>query len=171
MLLERVRAYEKAHNSHQLESVMSMLTEDVTFETVGEWIMGGKKKIRDLSEWEIALNNHLALTDLGVSGDAVSGKAVEDDDLLRLAGFKEIKYDSFIVEFRGDLIKRISVRTTKRDREATSKIFHSVVAWARQERYDETAKLVSDGKFVYNGKNAEGWLALLQEWREATLQQ
>jgi hypothetical protein len=167
-LLERVRAYEKAHNSHDLEFVMSMFTDDITFETVGEWIMTGKKKIRDLAEWEAALNNHLALMGLEVSGDNVAGKALEDDDLLRLAGFREIRYDFFSMDFRGNLIKRITVRTAERDREATSKTFRSMVEWGRRERYGEIAKLVSDGKFAYNAKNAKGWLALMQEWREAT---
>ena len=95
---------------------------------------------------------------------ALTCKAVEDDDLLRLAGFREIRYDSVSMEFRGDLMKKITLRTAEKDREATSKTFHSMVDWATRERHSEIVKLVSGGKFAYNARNAEGWLALMKEW-------
>jgi hypothetical protein len=163
-LVQRVKEYEQAHNNHDAERVMALFTDDVQFETAGEWIMTGKKKIRDLEEWDAALNNILSFTDLSASRDAVTCKAVERSDLLKLAGFKEVKYDSVAVEFRGDLIKKITVRTAEEDRVATSDTFHSMVDWARRERYDEIAKLVSNGKFAYNARNARGWMVLMQEW-------
>jgi hypothetical protein len=155
-MLQQVRMYEQAHNSHDVEKIITLFTDDVQFETVDEWIITGKEKIRDLAEWEGALQNHLAFTDLSVSGDTVTCKAVEDDDLLRLAGFREIRYDSVSVEFQGDLIKKITLRTAEKDREATSKTFHSMVDWATRERHSEIVKLVSGGKFAYNARNADG---------------
>jgi hypothetical protein len=102
-----------------------------------------------------------------VRGNTVTCKAVERSDLLRLAGFKEVRYDSVAVEFQRDLIRKITVRTAKQDRMATSDTFHSMVDWARRERYGEIAKLVSDGKFAYNAANANGWMILMQEWLKA----
>jgi hypothetical protein len=163
-LVQRVKEYEQAHNSHDAEKAMALFTDDVQFETVGEWVMTGKKKIRDLEEWDAALNNDLAFTDLRVSGYTVTCKAVEHSDLLKLAGFEQVKYDSVAVEFRGGLIRKITVRTAEEDRLATSDTFHSMVDWARRERYGEIAKLVSDGKFAYNARNARGWIVLMQEW-------
>jgi ketosteroid isomerase-like protein len=164
VLVRRVKEYEQAHNSHDAERVIALFTDDVQFETVGEWAMTGKKRIRDLEEWDAALNDDLAFTDLTVSGDTVTCKAVERSDLLKLAGFKEVKYDSVVVEFRGDLIRKITVRTVEEDRLVTSDTFHSMVDWARRERYGDIAKLVSDGKFAYNARNASGWMVLMREW-------
>lgn len=164
VMLERVRMYEQAHNDHDVGKIMALLTDDIEFETVGEWTFTGKKKIRDLAGWEAALSNYLALTDLRLSGDTVTCTAVEHDDLLKLAGFKEIRYDSVTIEFRGKLIKKITLKTAEKDREATSKTFHSMVGWATREWHSEIVKLVSDGKFAYNAGNARGWLALMQEW-------
>jgi hypothetical protein len=164
VLLERVREYEQAHNSHDVEGVMALFTDDIHFETVGEWVMVGKKKVRDLEEWDAALNDHLALESLTVSGGAVTGKATERSDLLSLAGFEEFRYDSVTVEFRGDIINRIAVRASDEDRVGASETFHSMVEWARRERYSDIVKLVQDGKFAYNAENAKGWMTLLQEW-------
>jgi hypothetical protein len=164
VLLQRVMEYEQAHNSHDVEGVMALLTDDIQFETVGEWVMAGKRKVRDLEEWDAALNDHFAFESLKVSGATVAGTATERSDLLSLAGFEAFTYDSVTVEFRGDLINRITVRASDEDWVGTSETFHSMVDWARRERYRDIVKLVQDGKFAYNAENAKGWLALLQEW-------
>jgi hypothetical protein len=163
-LVQRVKEYEQAHNSHNVQKVMALFTDDVQFETLGEWVMAGKKKIQNLEEWDAALNDDLAFTDLRVNVDTVTCKAVERSDLLRLAGFMDVKYDSVSVEFRGDLIRKITVRTAEKDRLATSDTFHSMVDWATRERHGEIAKLVLNGKFAYNARNAEGWMVLMREW-------
>lgn len=154
-MIQLVREYERAHNGHDVKKATALFTDDVQFETVGEWVMAGKK-IQDLEEWNAALSNHLAFTDLRASGDTVTCKAVEHNDLLKLAGFKEIRYDSVALEFRGDLIKKITAKTAEEDQVATSKTFHSMVEWATRERHGEIVKLVSDGKFAYNARNAKG---------------
>jgi hypothetical protein len=164
VLLQRVSEYEQAHNNHDVEGVMALFADDIQFETVGEWVIGGKNKVRDLEEWDAALNDHLAFKSLTVSGGAVTGTATERSDLLSLAGFEEFRYDSVTVEFRGDLINRITVRALNEDRVGTSGTFHSMVEWARRERHGDIVKLVQDGKFAYNARNAKGWLTLLQEW-------
>jgi hypothetical protein len=163
-MLQQIREYERAHNCYDVKKATALFTDDAQFETVGEWVMAGKKKIQDLEEWDAALSNHLAFTDLRASGDTVTCKAVEHDDLLKLAGFKEIRYDSVTLEFRSDLIKKITAKTAEEDQVATSETFHSMVEWATRERHGEIVKLVSDGKFAYNARNAKGWLVLMQEW-------
>jgi len=164
VMLQQVREYERAHNCYDVKKATALFTEDIQFETVGEWVMAGKKKIQDLEEWDAALSNHLAFTDVRANGDTVICKAVEHNDLLKLAGFKQIRYDSVALEFRGDLIKKITAKTAEEDQVATSKMFHSMVEWAMRQRHGEIVKLVSDGKFAYNARNAKGWLVLMQEW-------
>ena len=104
--------YEQAHNSHDVEKIITLFTDDVQFET--QWTNGlqqGRRKYETLRVGKVHLKNHLGFTDLRVC-DVFDAQGRRFDDLLRLAGFREIKYDSEPVEFRGDLIEKNYVERT-----------------------------------------------------------
>ena len=166
----RLKAYEDAHNSHDVEKVMVFYAEDFRFEMVGSWVAEGKEEMRKLEEWDAAVNSQLTFTDLNVSGDTVTCKVMERNDLYRVAGIEGMHYKSSIFIFRDGLIKEIIAEQTEESVKTKEAVFKSFIEWASKERSQELAELKHEGEYVFNAENAKSWLILLQEWREKTTQ-
>lgn len=169
-LEDRLKAYEDAHNSHDVEKVMVFYAEDFRFEMVGSWVAEGKEEMRKLEEWDAAVNSHLTFTDLKVSGDTVTCKATERNDLYRIAGIEGMHYKSSIFIFYDGLIKEIKAEQTEKSVRAKEVVFKSFIEWASKERSQELTELKYEGEYVFSAENAKRWLALLQEWRKETVQ-
>ena len=167
-LMNRLKAYEEIHNSHDVEKVMSFYTEDFRFEMVGMWVAKGKEEMRKLEEWDAAVNSHLTFTDLKVNGDTVTCKLTEQNDLHRLAGIEGMHYKSSIFIFHDGLIKEIIAEQTEESVKTKEGVFKSFIEWASRERSQELAFLMHEGEYIFSAKNATGWLSLFRKWREET---
>jgi hypothetical protein len=161
-----LKAYEKALNSHDVNWVTRFHAEDIRFEVVGGFVKEGREQVRELAKWDAAVNCHLTFTDLVVSGDTVTCKATERNDWFRLAGIEEVHYGLNTIIFRGVLITSIRAELSQESVRAMGDAFEAITEWASEERSQQLAELMPEGEFVHSAETAEGWLALLSEWRE-----
>ncbi len=165
-LENRVKTYEQAHNKHDVEKVMSLYTNDITFEIVGTWKKAGNKEVRELAEWDAATNSHMIISDIKVIEDTVTFKLKEGNDWFRLAGIEFMYYEPCKMKFQDGLIKEIKAEVTQESIMAFKEVWPSIYQWMSEERNEELSELISEGEFVYNSENAQKWLSLLKEWQE-----
>jgi hypothetical protein len=161
-----LNAYQEAHNSHDIEKVLSLMTDDIKFQLVGTWVREGKEQIQWIEEWDAAVNGHLTFTDVKAKGKTVTCKVIERNDLFKLYGIEEVSYKSATFIFRDRLIEEIRVEPSQKSVKAINEMRQSFVEWASQERSQQLEALRPEGEFVYSAQNAGVWLALLEEWRE-----
>ncbi len=166
ILENRVKTYEQAHNKHDVEKVMSLYTNDITFEIVGTWKRAGNKQVRELAEWDAATNSHMIISDIKVIEDTVTFKLKEGNDWFRLAGIEFMYYEPCKMIFQDGLIKEIKAEGTQESIMAFKEVWPSIYQWMSEERNEELSELISEGEFVYNSENAQKWLSLLKEWQE-----
>lgn len=164
---EILKSYVEAYNSHDIDKVMSLYIDDVTFENVGVWTKQGKHEVRKITEWDAATHIHMHVSDIEVVGDTVTFYLIETNDWLKLAGIGEWHYKGSIVVHNG-LIRKLRAEITEQSLKTFQKAWQSIMGWASKERSSELAELMPDGEFLYGEKVAKKWLVLLQEWREAT---
>jgi len=162
----RFEAYVEAHNSHDVERIMSFYAEDARFEFVESYVREGREEIRKQEEFDAALNSQLAFTDLKVNGGTVTGKVTEQSDYYRLAGIDEVYYEDYTIIFRDGLIKEIKTELTLGSVMEINEVFTDLLDWVRKEKKQELDDLILEGEVVYSAESAKKWLALLREWRE-----
>jgi len=166
-LEDEVRSYERAHNNHDVEKVMSMYTNDITFEIVGIWIKTGKEQVRNLAEWDLATNSNMIISDIEINNDTATFKLIEGNDSFRLIGIEYMYYEPCRMVFENGLIKEIKAEGTEKSRKAFNEVWPSVYQWLYEEKNEELTKLItSEGEFIYNQENATIWVSLLEEWKE-----
>ena len=169
-LKDRVEIYEKAHNNHDVEGALSCFTEDFVFEVSGHCIAEYKYKMRELEEWDAAINSQFTFTDVKIFGDTVVCKLIERNDWFRLAGIDAIYYDSIRITFRNGLIEAMEAEQNEKSIIAAQEAFQSFIEWAAEEHSYELAELMYGIEFVFSKDNADRWLSLLREWRKKTLE-
>ncbi|MDB4582192.1 nuclear transport factor 2 family protein [Draconibacterium sp.] len=165
-LESRVKTYEQAHNEHDIEEVMSLYANDITFEIVGTWKKTGKEQVSGLAEWDAATNSQMIISDIRVSNDTVTFKLKEGNDWFRLAGIEFMYYEPCTMVFKNGLIKEIRAEVTQESMLAFNEVWPSIYQWISKERNEELSGLIFEGQFVYNSENAKKWLSLLHEWRK-----
>lgn len=166
-LIERVLAYQDAHNRHHLDLVLGMLTDDISFETVGVWVKVGKDNIRLLEEFDAGVDGSLVFHHLATDGTLVRATATERNDWFRVAGIGDVNYASIEFAFREHQICSIRAQMAPESAQAIADVLRSVVRWAAREQPEALDKLMPQGEFAYSADSAAAWVALLRTWRDA----
>lgn len=169
-LIDKAKAFEKAYNSHDIERIVSFFADNIRFEVVGFFVKEGKKDVRELIEYDAAVNVHMIISDIKVNRNTVTFKLAESNDWFRLAGIEELIYEPNRIVFHDGLIKEIKSEITNESAVDMRKAWESVMEWALKERSQELEELLPGGKFIYNAESTEKWLVLLKEWKETTKQ-
>jgi hypothetical protein len=170
-LVDQLRAYETAHNNHDIDQILSLVTDDIEFHLVGAEVSVGKQQIRWIEEWGAAVNSQLTFTDLKVRGNTLTCQATEKNDLFKLYGLEEFAYKSVTFIFHDGLIQEIRVEQSAASSQDVAELRQAFIEWASQERSQKLEELMPQGEAVYHTDNAGAWLALLREWREETDQE
>ncbi|UCB51618.1 MAG: nuclear transport factor 2 family protein [Candidatus Zixiibacteriota bacterium] len=165
--LDVVKAYQHAYNSHDLGQLLPLIAEEATFQVPGHFDLKGKNDIRLVAEYDFALNIQMTLDRLTARGDTVYCELVETNDWLEAAGIDEAYYKGKFVIGKG-LIRHIRGEATRETQKAFQDVLNPLLEWASEERPEQLAQMMQEGKFVYNAENAKKSLALLKEWREVT---
>ena len=167
-LEERVMSYQQAHNDHDMDKVMSMYADDITFEVVGMFVKTGKDQVRGIAEWDLVTDSEMFISDIEVRNDTAFFKLKEGNDWFRSIGIDYMHYQPCLMVFKDGLIRELKVEVTNKSREAFSRAWPEVYRWLMQEKKEELAQLTtSEGEFVYNKEYAQRWLALLEEWKKS----
>jgi ketosteroid isomerase-like protein len=165
-LLNKVKTYADAANRHDLEAIDAMLTDDVVFEMNGMNIALGKEQVRIVHDNEAGFNTELELTECKEKGNTVTCKITERNDYVIAAGINEINYTSGDFTFKNGLIQKISATMSPESVRAGKEFEQGFVAWVKQNRSEELAKLMTPaGKFKWGRESAVIMVKLVKEYR------
>lgn len=162
-----VKSFEKAYNNHDLDKLLSLYAEDISFEVVGQFMLQGKEELRSLTEYHFALNIQMSLRQYRTNGDSVVCELTETNDWLKTAGIEKAYYSATFVVNNG-LIRSLRAELTPEKKQALKRVRRFLMEWALQERPGLLAEMMPEGKFVYNAKNARKSLTLLREWKQSS---
>ena len=163
-LVDRVEAFQKAANSHNVEKLLSFYADDVRFELVGTpMVIEGKEKLRKPIEEQFILNVHLTFTDIKVSGNTATYKVKEQNDWLKAAWIDAIYYEYDQITFEDGLIKQEIAKPTQESMKIMAEFQESFEKWASEKRGQEWPKLKSEG---ITKENVSKWLILARQWRQ-----
>lgn len=164
-LVDRVKAFEDAVNSHDIEKSMSFYADDVRFELIGTpMFIEGKENLRKPIEEQFILNDHLTFTDIKVNGNTVTYKVKEQNDMLKAAGIDAIYYEYDQLTFEDGLIKREKAKPTQESMKIMGQFQESFEKWASENRGYLWDKLKSEG---VTEENVGQWLAMARQWRKS----
>ena len=167
-LEDRVKAYEEAHNKHDIDKVMSFYTDDIRFEIVGTWSKVGREQVRQLAEWDAATNSHMEISDIKVSADTVTFRLDEGNDWFRLLGVEVLNYEPCMMIFQDGMLKYLKAELSDVSMIPVQEAWQLMFQWASEERSKELSELMPGGEFMYSADYARRWLSLLSEWRDET---
>ena len=85
-----INGYISAHNSHDINRSLSYYSDDISFELVRTWVKHGKNEIRNLEEWDAALNSKLNFYVTKESGDTLFCKGTEQNEWFKGVGIDKI---------------------------------------------------------------------------------
>jgi hypothetical protein len=161
-----IKAYEKLHNSHDIEGTMLLYHERIEFELAGVWLKSGKEDIRELAEWDAALNSSLRFEAIEVKGDSVFCKVIEENDWFKGVGIDQIIHDPTIFIVADGQIRKIIARPSEGVGAEIGIKLGSIYSWSKQTGDTAINELIIDGEFIYSGEAAKKWLVLLSNWKE-----
>ena len=104
-LINIVESFQEALNSHDVDKVLTMFTEDAVFEIVGLSKFSGKQHVKNIFEYDVGVNTELNFINCKSHGNTVSGQILERNDRLDAIGIGELKYSSFTFVFRDNLVQ------------------------------------------------------------------
>jgi hypothetical protein len=162
---EKVNAYQEAHNNNDIEKALSLLTEDIKYEVVGEWTLEGKEKLRKLFETDADTNSKQFFTDIKVGENKVTFKFTEQNDWLKLARIDALLGESGQFIFEKGLIKVIRLKRSQESIMAMRKFRSSFGRWAANNRMDELSKL--KGTAVLAREDLPMFMRMMRDWRKA----
>ncbi|MFA5251042.1 MAG: nuclear transport factor 2 family protein [Phycisphaerae bacterium] len=164
-LAGRVKEFQKAANSGDVEKTMSFYANDVRFEVVGTpMVIEGKEKLRKAIEEQFILNVHFTFTDIKADGNTVTYKVKEQSDWLKAAGVDALYYEYDQIIFEDGLIKKETAKPTQKSAEIMGEFRKTFDKWASENRGQEWAKLKSEG---ITKENVGEWLAMIRQWKES----
>ncbi|MDD5064414.1 MAG: nuclear transport factor 2 family protein [Phycisphaerae bacterium] len=163
-LAGRVKEFQKAANSGDVEKSLSFYADDVRFEIVGTpMVIEGKENLRKPIEEHFILNGRLTFTDTKVKGNTATYKVREQNDWLKAAGIDALDYEYDQIIFENGLIKKEIAKPTQKSMEIMGEFQETFEKWATEKHGQEWAKLKSEG---ITRENVGRWLVIIRQWRE-----
>jgi hypothetical protein len=166
-LADRVKAFQKAANSGDVEKSLSFYADDVRFEVAGTpMVIEGKENLRKPIEEHFILNGRLTFTDTKVNGNTATYKVKEQNDMLKAAGIDALYYEYDQLTFEDGLIKKETAKPAQDSAKIMAEFQQSLEKWASEKQGQKWVKLKSEG---ITKKNVSKWLALVRQWRESKI--
>lgn len=162
-----VQAYLEAHNAHNVEGVLDLLSPQIRFGMTGLWVREGLDEIRALEEWDAVMNSQLQFTDFKMRNQRLECKGVETNDWYKLVGIEQVSFQPIKFEIEGGKIRHIRAQIAPKSEMAVDRAVNDVVRWALDVYPDEITQLVPRGVFRYGHDQAQRWKKLVAEWKQA----
>ncbi len=166
--LTTVEEYVQRANEHDVEMVVDMFAPDARLDFGPIGVVEGRLQIRNIHEYDRALNTRITLRECAVGGLEVVCRTTETNYWLDIAEIGEIEFTQTTFKFTEEgLIAGIAAELSPESATAMSEALVSFDAWARSQQPNEYAHLFNDdGGFNYGFASGERVLALLRNWRE-----
>jgi limonene-1,2-epoxide hydrolase len=165
-LIDLVKTFQEVVNQHDVEKIMTMFTEDATFEIVGLSKFAGKQQVKIIFEYDVGVNTNLQFINCKSDGNTVHCQILERNDRLDAIGIVELKYSSCIFTFKDGLIHSFAAEIPPDFVEHNRKILKKFIPWLTENHPNEYARMFSpEGRFIYNYENGRDVVPLLRKWR------
>lgn len=161
---EKIKAYQEAHNSGDVEKMLSFFAEGIKYEVLDQWKVTGKESLKSRAEIDVVLNSRLIFTDIKSGKNKVTCKVEEQNDSLKMFGIDTLYYESREFIFEDGLIKEIKTRMTQESADAVRNSQRAFNRWAAENRKEEYEKLKRER--IVNKDIILKWLVLTRQWRE-----
>ncbi len=163
---EVVKAYEAAVNAADIDSMLSLVTDNTIVEVVGmAGAIEGHERIRAKAEYDSALQSNLAITILETRKDTVFCHAMEANAWTREAGLPPNEYTSYAFTIRVGKITEIRAELSESTIARVNEIMARLIPWAQENQPQALDSLMAGDEFTFSAKSAHMMMALLQDWR------
>ena len=165
--LDTVIEFQQRKNNGDLGAVMELFADDPILHFGPLGTIAGQKNIRNILEYDLALNTHLQLKDCEIVGVEVICRVVETNDWLKTVEIESIEYDENRFVFSEDgRIKAVHASLAAVSSQSLVAAMAEFQHWATTNQPEAYSELFSDeGVFVYSRENAEKVLVLLKASR------
>jgi hypothetical protein len=159
-----VKEYEKAYNSHDVNKLVSLFSDNAVIELTPVNKLKGLSQIKGYAEFDSVLNSHITISGITESNGRAFFVMNKENDFLKTIGIDSAKY-SLIFKIDGGKIIDISGSTTVETDNKFKEFQDPFMLWAARERLDVLNDIMPGGSIVYNAKNAKKYLELVLEWK------
>ena len=161
-----VENYRVALNSHNVDELMQVYSDDIRFEIPSmRMMLSGKDALRGIAEYDSVLNTIMTLSDIRVSGDSVLCEITETNDWMNTAGFSSAHYSQAVFVVKGGKISYIGAVISDSSAKYFRNTLQSFMPWGNDNYPDDMAEMMPEGDFIFNAKSGETIIRLLREWR------
>jgi len=161
------KRYPVIYNTHNVEKIVSLYTNDAVFEVVGQFSLSGNNQIRGITKYDSVLNIHMSLSDIEIHDDTVFCNLAETNDWLKISEIGEANYTVIFI-FENGLIKHLRAKAKPETQQAFGKVLSLLMEWAKENKKDLLTEMMPEGRFIYNAENAKNTLDLLRLWKDST---
>jgi len=165
-LIDLVKTVQERVNQHDVEKIMTMVTEDVTLEDVGLSKFSGKQQIKNIFECHAGVNSNVQFINCKSEGNTVHCQMLLRNDTLDAMGIGELKHSSScIFTFKDNLIQSLAVEGPPDFVEYNSKFSKIFIPWLTENYPDDYSRMfMPDGRFIYNRENGRDFVSLIRKW-------
>jgi hypothetical protein len=162
------KEYEEAYNSHNVNKLVSLFSDDAVIELTPINKLKGSLQIKGYAEFDSLLNSHITISDITESNGRAFFVMNKENDFLKTIGIDFAKY-SMIFKIDGGKIVDISGTTTNKTDNKFKEFQDPFMLWAARNRLDVLNEIMPGGNIVYNAKNAKKYLDLVLEWKRSNI--
>lgn len=161
-LVGRVHAMTDAHNRGDVEKELSFFSDDIRCDFGESFVINGKEELRKAVEQNALFRSQMTFTDCKESGNTVTCKVEEQNDMLKAAGIGPVYYEFSEQTYEKGLIKGVRASPTQESIRMMGNFRSAFGQWASDTYPQEWAMLRAEG---VTKENVNKWLALVREWR------
>lgn len=164
-----VQDYKRAFNSHSVDSLMSLYSDDVVF-MIPDLMMNlsGITNLRGVAEYDSVLNTTMMLSDLSVTGDTVFCSIEETNDWMKLVGISSAFYHNAMFVVKEGKVTHIEADVSDSSLSDFRNVLGSFLHWAKQHHPNELELLMPAGIFQFSAASAMLFIDLLREWKSSS---
>ena len=167
-----VEDYVRAYNTHRVDDIMALYSDDILFEITGFGLsVSGKESVKGIAEYDSVLNTILTLSDISVNGDTVFCSLTENNDWCKAAEIPAAYYPKTTFIVKNYKISQIHAEIADSSLENFEGVLDYFVHWGNENYPDKMRRMAPDGIFIYNAENGETMVSMLREWKAATKQE
>ena len=164
----RVKALVGAMRAGDVDRSLSYLAEDFELRDAAGRQRMDRGAMRDVLQWDAALNGKMAFSALEWEDDTVSGEFTETNDLYELLGMEPRRY-RIEFHFNGDLIREQVYEVLDSDGPSMRQALEPFLEWASAGHATDLDEIYPGGRFVYTASTANRWVELLQAWPDGSM--
>jgi ketosteroid isomerase-like protein len=161
-----INAYERAFNAGQVDSLLSLFSDDAQVEFVGMGpVLEGRKEVADKARYDSTLDGRMAIEIRQVKNDTVFATAIENNAWLKRGGLPPNVYSSVMFVISRGKITGLQAELSDSSVASVNEIMQNLIPWAQANEPDKLNELLPQGSFSYSVKSANLSLRLLEDWQ------